>query len=102
MPSLKELLASTPDAQIWKDNQQLSMEDAASHEVAALAYDSRTVASDTAFVCMRGQLRDGHEFIPQALEKGATTIVVEDSSTLSSLPSHVVGVVVADSREALA
>ena len=106
MPSLKELLASTPGAQIWQDNQQLSADEATSvtstHEVAALAYDSRTVASETAFVCMRGQLRDGHEFIPQALEKGATTIVVEDALSLLNLPSHVLGVVVSDSREALA
>lgn len=102
MPSLKELLASTPDAQIIRNGGRVSLDEAAPVEVAALAYDSREVAPETAFVCVRGQKRDGHEFIPQATEKGATTIVAEDESALLQLPSHVTGVLVKDSRLALA
>jgi UDP-N-acetylmuramoyl-L-alanyl-D-glutamate--2,6-diaminopimelate ligase len=102
MPSLKELLASTPDAQIILDGVTYAVENAPPVEVAALAYDSREVASETAFVCVRGQKVDGHQFIPQALEKGAAVIVAEDVEAVQTLPAGVAGVLVSNSRLALA
>lgn len=46
-------------------------------EVAGLALDSRQVKPDFAFVAIRGTEVDGHEYIPQAIENGATAIICE-------------------------
>ena len=45
--------------------------------VESIAYDSRRVQRDGLFVALRGEKSDGHDFIGQAIEKGATVIVAE-------------------------
>src|SRR6266446_4581108 len=45
--------------------------------VESIAYDSRRVQRDGLFVALRGEKNDGHDFIGQAVEKGATVIVAE-------------------------
>jgi UDP-N-acetylmuramoyl-L-alanyl-D-glutamate--2,6-diaminopimelate ligase len=45
--------------------------------VESIAYDSRRVQKNGLFVALRGENSDGHEFIGQAIEKGATVIVAE-------------------------
>ncbi len=47
-------------------------------DIADVIYDSRKVTPGCAFVCLKGFNVDGHKFIPDALEKGATAIIVED------------------------
>src|SRR5437867_6061679 len=42
-----------------------------------IAYDSRRVQRNGMFVALRGEKSDGHNFIGQAIEKGATVIVTE-------------------------
>src|SRR5207244_10687474 len=42
-----------------------------------LAYDSHRVQRNGMFVALRGEKSDGHEFIGQAIEKGASVIVAE-------------------------
>ncbi|MFN2508460.1 MAG: UDP-N-acetylmuramoyl-L-alanyl-D-glutamate--2,6-diaminopimelate ligase [Chthoniobacterales bacterium] len=42
-----------------------------------LAYDSRRVQKNTLFVALRGEKADGHQFINQAVERGASVIVSE-------------------------
>src|SRR5262245_3838141 len=42
-----------------------------------IAYDSRRVQRNGMFVALRGGKSDGHEFIGQAIEKGASVIVAE-------------------------
>jgi UDP-N-acetylmuramoyl-L-alanyl-D-glutamate--2,6-diaminopimelate ligase len=46
-------------------------------EVESIAYDSRRVQRDGMFVALRGEKSDGHRFTEQAIEKGASVIVVE-------------------------
>ncbi len=46
-------------------------------EVESIAYDSRRVQRASLFVALRGEKSDGHNFIDQALEKGASVIVAE-------------------------
>jgi UDP-N-acetylmuramoyl-L-alanyl-D-glutamate--2,6-diaminopimelate ligase len=50
---------------------------AAAVEIAALAYDNRRVAPGTLFFCVPGFTRDGHDFAPDALARGAAALVVE-------------------------
>jgi UDP-N-acetylmuramoyl-L-alanyl-D-glutamate--2,6-diaminopimelate ligase len=46
-------------------------------EITALAYDTRAVAPGTLFFCVPGFTRDGHQFAPQAIARGAVALVVE-------------------------
>ena len=45
-------------------------------EVGALAYDNRRVAPGTLFFCVPGFTRDGHDFAPDAVARGAVALVV--------------------------
>src|SRR5437588_3018800 len=46
-----------------------------------IAYDSRRVQRNSMFVALRGEKADGHQFIGQAGEKGASVIVTEREET---------------------
>ncbi|HUB36679.1 MAG TPA: UDP-N-acetylmuramoyl-L-alanyl-D-glutamate--2,6-diaminopimelate ligase [Solirubrobacteraceae bacterium] len=46
-------------------------------EIAALAYDSRTVTPGSLFFCVPGFEADGHEFAARAVERGAVAVVCE-------------------------
>jgi UDP-N-acetylmuramoyl-L-alanyl-D-glutamate--2,6-diaminopimelate ligase len=50
---------------------------AATVEIAALAYDSRSVRPGTLFFCVPGLRSDGHDFAPAAVRAGAAALVVE-------------------------
>jgi UDP-N-acetylmuramoyl-L-alanyl-D-glutamate--2,6-diaminopimelate ligase len=66
-------------------------------EIADLAYDSRAAGPGTLFFCVSGMTTDGHEFAPQAVERGAAALVVE-----RTLELEVPQVRVADARAAMA
>src|SRR5215212_10441691 len=46
-------------------------------EVSALAYTSDSVTPGALFFCVPGFRRDGHEFAPEAVERGAAALVTE-------------------------
>jgi UDP-N-acetylmuramoyl-L-alanyl-D-glutamate--2,6-diaminopimelate ligase len=50
---------------------------AADVEITSLAYDNRLVVDGTLFFCVRGLTRDGHDFAPDAVARGASALVVE-------------------------
>src|SRR5881227_3598108 len=45
--------------------------------VEGIAYDSRRVQKNFLFVALRGEKTDGHQFIDQAVDTGASVIVTE-------------------------
>ncbi|HJZ48253.1 MAG TPA: Mur ligase family protein, partial [Roseiflexaceae bacterium] len=107
---LHELLAGLPEARVSGPTDI---------EIASIAYDSRAVQPGGLFVAIRGFHTDGRAFIPQALERGAVAIIVDDPqlaigdrglgignffSSQSRIPSpqSPTIVVVPDSRVALA
>ncbi len=51
--------------------------EAGSLEITALAYDNRAVTPGTLFFCVPGFSRDGHDFAPKAIARGAVALVVE-------------------------
>ncbi|HDP74486.1 MAG TPA: UDP-N-acetylmuramoyl-L-alanyl-D-glutamate--2,6-diaminopimelate ligase [Bacteroidales bacterium] len=68
-------------------------------DIDELTFDSRKVKPGSCFVAIRGTQSDGHSYIPQALESGATAIV---SETLpDECPSNVTFIQVVDSLAAL-
>jgi len=74
-------------------------------EVQRLQYDSRKIQRGDCFVAIRGSGMDGHQFTQQAMNNGASVIVLErDDAIPDSLCMHagVVKVVVSDSRKTLA
>ena len=66
-------------------------------EVRDLAYDARAVTPGAVFFCVPGARADGHDFAPEAVERGAAAIVVE-----RRLDVPVPQVVVPDARAAMA
>jgi UDP-N-acetylmuramoyl-L-alanyl-D-glutamate--2,6-diaminopimelate ligase len=71
--------------------------DAPNPEITNLAYDNRRVTPGTLFFCVRGMTRDGHEFAPDAVQRGAAALIVERPLGLS-----VPEVRVPSAREAMA
>ncbi|MEJ2057190.1 MAG: cyanophycin synthetase [Desulfofustis sp.] len=52
------------------------------HDFADVSTDTRTIADGDIFVALRGENFDGHEFIEQAVAKGARCLVVSDVNRL--------------------
>jgi len=68
-------------------------------ELRGVHYDSRKIEPGWAFFALRGENVDGHEYIGQAVENGATLVVMQEQR---QLPEGVAGMVVENSRQALA
>ena len=71
-------------------------------EVRDIIYDSRKIAKETMFVCMVGAVTDGHKYIPDAVEKGASVIVVERDEEAAQIPGTITVLKVESARLALA
>jgi UDP-N-acetylmuramoyl-L-alanyl-D-glutamate--2,6-diaminopimelate ligase len=68
--------------------------------VTGIAYDSRAVKPGNCFFAFRGIHTDGHDFIPDALEKGAS-VVVHDAEIPQAKKKDAVFIRVPDSRLAM-
>jgi UDP-N-acetylmuramoyl-L-alanyl-D-glutamate--2,6-diaminopimelate ligase len=76
-------------------------------DIKGIAYDSRLVCKYFIFVALRGFSVDGHRYINEAINRGATAIVGEDAVDKTVAQEFTAGqksayIEVADSREALA
>jgi UDP-N-acetylmuramoyl-L-alanyl-D-glutamate--2,6-diaminopimelate ligase len=69
------------------------------HQITGVACDSRRVRPGNLFVAIKGTSTDGHQFVEQAVRRGASAIVCE-RRMLASPP--VAQVLVGDARETLA
>ncbi len=68
--------------------------------VSGVAIDSRTIGVGEAFFAIKGDRFDGHEFVADALKRGAALAVVAESK-LDQMPEGAALLVVADPFEAL-
>ena len=66
--------------------------------IESIAYDSRRVGKNSLFVALTGERTDGHQFIDQAIDKGASVIVTEREEK----NSRATCLVVENTRDALA
>jgi len=77
-------------------------------EVDNLTSDSRLAKENTAFICIVGAVSDGHKYINDVVEKGASAIIVQDGVDLtkiwseSTIPKGLSIIKVKDTRYALA
>ncbi len=86
---LSDLIAALPSAHV-EGYADLAVED--------IVFDSRRVRPGSLFVAYRGVATDGHDYIPQAMARGAVAVVAERPAAGLAVPL----VVVPDGREALA
>jgi UDP-N-acetylmuramoyl-tripeptide--D-alanyl-D-alanine ligase len=64
--------------------------------------DSRTTREHELFIAIRGERVDGHEYIGQAVARGAAGVIAETGHIQTlNLPEHVAVISVADSHEAM-
>ena len=85
---LAELAASLPGAELRGDP-HLS--------VTGISYDSRQVVSGDLFCCVRGLKDDGHQYVPDAVRRGAVAILANHPLELP-----VAQLIAPDTREAMA
>ncbi len=70
------------------------------HHPAGVSIDTRTLAPGQVFVALAGDRVDGHEYLPQARDAGASMVLVERDD--APLPHGLPVAVVHDGRDALA
>ncbi|TWT02312.1 UDP-N-acetylmuramoyl-L-alanyl-D-glutamate--2,6-diaminopimelate ligase [Planomicrobium sp. CPCC 101079] len=74
-------------------------------EISSIVYNSQEVADGSAFFCVSGENTDGHLYIEEAIQRGATAIIGTDRQILETYAKahHMLTfAVVEDSRTALA
>jgi UDP-N-acetylmuramoyl-L-alanyl-D-glutamate--2,6-diaminopimelate ligase len=76
-------------------------------DITGISYDSRKVARGHLFVAIKGERFDGHDFIEDAIVRGAAAVMYERPGAASSAgspeqPSAISVIRVEDSREAVA
>src|SRR5208283_4434571 len=87
--SAPRLWVSVADGTMTLDLQQVARAMAADGEPAARpvtgwSVDTRTQQAGDVYFALRGEKRDGHDFVPQALEQGAAAVVVEAARGVSA------------------
>ncbi|MCM8772180.1 MAG: UDP-N-acetylmuramoyl-L-alanyl-D-glutamate--2,6-diaminopimelate ligase [Candidatus Omnitrophica bacterium] len=87
---LKELIKDIKKKKVFNLN---------NFEVEGIAYDSRKVKENYIFVAIKGTKQDGHDFINEAIERGAKCIVVNKRPAV--LPADITEILVEDTKEAL-
>ncbi len=91
---LEYLLASLPEGLVIDIRGRLS----SSGAISGLSFDSRRVERGDLFFALTGGEKDGHAYIPEAIDKGALAIIGERARGSPSIPY----IQVTNSRQALA
>jgi UDP-N-acetylmuramoyl-L-alanyl-D-glutamate--2,6-diaminopimelate ligase len=71
-------------------------------EISSVCADSRQAKAGALFVAIHGEALDGHQFLPDAIARGAAGVVLEKAAWLGSVPEGVASLVVPDARIAAA
>ncbi|MBM6619337.1 UDP-N-acetylmuramoyl-L-alanyl-D-glutamate--2,6-diaminopimelate ligase [Bacillus suaedaesalsae] len=69
-------------------------------DVKHLSYNSQEVSVGSLFLCIKGKKHDGHDFVQEVINRGATVVVVENNIQLQTGKTTVVKV--SNTREAMA
>jgi UDP-N-acetylmuramoyl-L-alanyl-D-glutamate--2,6-diaminopimelate ligase len=67
-------------------------------DIKGISYDSRQVSPGDLFICIKGLKTDGHQYIEQALNRGATALLMEREMPA---PTAAVVLMTTDSRKAM-
>ena len=77
--TVKDIVKATGGDLLWGDPRQ---------GAGGISIDSRTMATGELFVAIRGEVHDGHRFIPEAIDRGAAGLVV-DRRGREALPAEI-------------
>lgn len=94
---LTELLNSVKAIQVVGEVQR--------KDISGIFYDSRKVIKDSVFAAIKGYRTDGHSYIVESINKGASAVIMEESSAVPDeifIHSGITKILVKDSRKALA
>lgn len=91
MKKLSELLSTIEILSVYGEKTQDIL-------ISGIAYHSAKVSKGNLFVCIRGYQTDGHQYLQDAVSKGAVAAIVEYPVEGASIPQYVTS----DSRLALA
>lgn len=86
---LKDLLLRLPVKEFWGDGNT---------EITAVEYDSRAVGPGALFIALRGSKADGHDYMSEALTRGAVAVLAEETRDLEG---RVNLILVPDTRKVL-
>lgn len=70
------------------------------HDIKAITIDSRKAGENSLFICLRGLQADGHSFIDDVAQQGASVVII-DRDQESSYPPNLTICKVLDSRKSL-
>jgi UDP-N-acetylmuramyl-tripeptide synthetase len=84
---------------LLKELRAVRIEGSLEREVVGVTYDSRRLTPGMVFIAVPGQNVDGHNFIVNAIDRGAAAVICERNGCATLRATKVV---VSDSREALA
>lgn len=82
----------------WEDSRRL----VSAEPVTGVTTDSRQVSGGDVFVAIKGYQTDGHQFIGEAVSRGAAAVVYEDPNLAQDIPEQVSAIAVDNSRRAAA
>lgn len=89
-------------SQICRELEYVCLKGSMETDVRDIVYDSRKLEKGTMFVCMVGAVTDGHKYIPEAIVKGASVIVLEKEEEAAQIPDRITVLSVKSARRALA
>lgn len=89
-------------SQICKETEYECLQGSMDCEVRDIIYDSRNLTAGTMFVCIAGAKTDGHLYIPDAVKKKASVIVLERRKEAAQIPEGITVLCVKSTRRALA
>lgn len=78
MWNLKELISATKGTLIFKDS---SLRRETHRTFSSISTDSRSLLKGQVFLALKGPSFDGHDFLQEALKKGAKALIVEPGSS---------------------
>lgn len=87
-------------SQILENTEYALVQGGIDAEISDIIYDSRKLVTGCVFVCMVGAAHDGHSFISEAIDKGASAVVVEKD--VENIPANITIIKVTSTRRALA
>ena len=67
--------------------------------IESIVYDSSKVTENALFICIKGTSYDGHDFLEEAVQKGAVAVLVQKDVRV---PNHITVIKVKDTRYAMA
>ena len=73
-------------------------------EVTGITPDSRAVVPGGLFIAIKGAMSDGHQYVKSAIEKGASSVIIQDGfeACLEEVPEYITVLKTNDTRLALA